>query len=189
MLSPDQILQQLKRRPQNPELWAQLYDLLEPRLHKYSQDLMRRMRIDPELGDDVVQDVLLRLLENFSRITNQVSSYLHLQNYLIKSCRNKILEQQRAIQVRLSKEEILRFRFEDMVSQAFVKEIQQAENRQFVEDLLKKVNPRCQKLVRSFLLSHQALTEYAQENGIKIGTIYTQWQRCIDEFKKLVSPM
>jgi RNA polymerase sigma factor (sigma-70 family) len=188
MLLPDQILEQLKKKPRNPHLWAELYDLLEPTLHRYTQDLIRRLRTDPESADDVVQDVLVRLIEDFSKITAPISSFLHLQNYLIKACRNRVLEQYRMAQVRVSKEEVLRLKFEDLVSQGFIRQFQQAENRQFIEELLKRLNPRCENLVRSFLLSQQTLTEYAAENGIKIGTIYTQWQRCIDELKKIVPP-
>jgi DNA-directed RNA polymerase specialized sigma24 family protein len=91
-------------------------------------------------------------------------------------------------QVRTSKEEVLRLKFEDLVSQGFIRQFQQAENRQYIEELLKRLNPRCESLVRSFLLSQQTLTEYAAENGIKVGTIYTQWQRCVDELKKIVLP-
>lgn len=188
MLSPDQILQRLKKKPRNPELWAQLYDLVEPRLHKYSSDLLRRLRTDPAGADDIVQDILVRLLEDFSRIAVPISSFAHLQNYLIKACRNRILEQHRMTQVRVSKEEVLRLKFEDLVSQGFIRQFQEVENRQFIEELLKGLNPRCEDLIRSFLLSHQTLTEYAEENDIKIGTIYTQWQRCIDELKKMVLP-
>lgn len=189
MLSSDQILEQLKDDPRNTQLWAQLYDVLEPKLHRYAFDLLRRTRTDATYADDVVQDVLLRLVEDFTRITSQISTFIHLENYLIKACRNRILEQHRMTQVHASKEEVLRLRFEDLVSQSFVRQFQQVENRQFVEELLKRLGSRCENLVRSFLLSNQSLTEYAMENDIKIGTIYTQWQRCIDELKKIVRPM
>jgi RNA polymerase sigma factor (sigma-70 family) len=188
MCSSDQILEQLKKKPRSPQLWAELYDLLEPKLHRYTHDLIRRLRTDPEYADDVVQDVLVRLIEDFSKITGPISSFLHLQNYLIKACRNRVLEQYRMAQVRTSKEEVLRLKFEDLVSQGFIRQFQQAENRQYIEELLKRLNPRCESLVRSFLLSQQTLTEYAAENGIKVGTIYTQWQRCVDELKKIVLP-
>lgn len=91
-------------------------------------------------------------------------------------------------QVRASKEEILRLKFEDLVPRSFIRQFQQAENRQFIEELLKRLKPRCESLIRSFLLSQQTLAEYAAEHGIKAGTIYTQWQRCIDELKKIVLP-
>lgn len=188
MCSSDQILEQLKKKPRSPQLWAELYDLLEPKLHRYTHDLIRRLRTDPEYADDVVQDVLVRLIEDFSKITGPISSFLHLQNYLIKACRNRVLEQYRMAQVRTSKEEVLRLKFEDLVSQGFIRQFQQAENRQYIEELLKRLNPRCESLVRSFLLSQQTLTEYAAENDIKVGTIYTQWQRCVDELKKIVLP-
>jgi|HubBroStandDraft_5_1064220.scaffolds.fasta_scaffold25593_4 RNA polymerase sigma factor (sigma-70 family) len=188
MLSSDQILEQLKDDPRSPQLWAQLYDVLEPTLHRYASDLLRRMRTDPAYADDVVQDVLLGFVQDFTRITSQISSFLHLENYLIKACRNRILEHHRMTQVRASKDEVLRLKFEDLVSESFVRQFQQVENRQFVEQLLKQLGPRCEQLVRSFLLSNQTLTEYATENDIKIGTIYTQWQRCIEELKKIVLP-
>jgi DNA-directed RNA polymerase specialized sigma24 family protein len=100
-----------------------LYDLLEPKLHRYSRDLLRRLRTDPESADDVVQDVLLRLVQDFGKITRQVSSFLHLQNYLIKACRHRILENHRMAQVRVSKEEILSLKFEDLVTEAFIKQV------------------------------------------------------------------
>lgn len=165
-----------------------MYDLLEPKLHRYASDLLRRLRTDTEYADDVVQDVLLRLIEDFSKITARISSFLHLQNYLIKACRNRVLEQHRTIQVRVSKEEILRLKFEDLVSQGFLRQFQEVENREFIDELLKRLNPKCENLVRSFLLSQQSLTEYAAENDIKLGTIYTQWQRCLEELKKIILP-
>jgi RNA polymerase sigma factor (sigma-70 family) len=188
MPCPEQIFQELKKKPRNRELWAQLYDLLEPRLHSYASDLLRRLRTDPECANDVVQDILLRLIEDFSKITGQVTSFLHLQNYLIRACRNRILEQHRTTQLRASKEEILRLKFDELVSQGFWRQFQEVENRAFVEELLKRLNPRCENLVGAFLLSQQSLAEYAAENDIKLGTIYTQWQRCIEELKKLVLP-
>lgn len=186
MPSPEHVFQQLKKEPRNRELWAQLYDLLEPRLHRYASDLLRRLRTDTEYANDIVQDVLLRLIEDFSKITGQVSSFLHLQNYLIRACRNRILEQHRTTQLRASKEEILRLKFDDLVSQGFLRQFQEVENREFVDELLKRLNPRCENLVRAFLLSQQSLAEYAAERDIKLGTIYTQWQRCIEELKKVV---
>lgn len=188
MPSPDQILQQLKKKPRNAQLWGELYDLLEPRLHRYTSDLLRRLRTDTAHADDVVQDVLLRLIEDFSEMTRGISTFLHLQNYLVKACRNRVLEQHRMAQVRASKEEILSLKFEDLVSQAFLRQFQEVENREFIEKLLKRLNPKCEHLIRSFLLYQQSLTDYATGNGIKLGTIYTQWKRCIEELKNIVLP-
>ena len=188
MPSPDQILQQLKKKPRNAQLWGELYDLLEPRLHQYTSDLLRRLRTDTAYADDVVQDVLLRLIEDFSEMTRGISTFLHLQNYLIKACRNRVLEQHRMAQVRASKDEILSLKFEDLVSQTFLRQFQEVESREFIEQLLKRLNPKCEHLIRSFLLSRQSLTDYATENGIKLGTIYTQWKRCIEELKNIVLP-
>jgi RNA polymerase sigma factor (sigma-70 family) len=188
MLSPDQLFEQLKKKPRSRELWPQLYDMLEPKLHRYACDLIRRLRVDPQYAEDVVQEVLLSLIKDFKKITGQISSFLHLQNYLIKACRNRILEQYRMAEVRASKEEVLRLKFEDLVSQTFIRQFQEAENRQFIEELLGRLNPKCETLIRAFLLSQQTLTEYAAERDIKAGTIYTQWQRCIEELKKIVQP-
>lgn len=188
MPSPDQIFRQLKKKPRNPQLWDELYDLLEPRLHQYTSNLLRRVGTDTADADDVVQDILLRLIEDFSKITRDISTFVHLRNYLIKACRNRVLEQHRNAQLRASKEEILSLKFEDLVSHAFLRQFQEVENREFIEELLKKLNSRCENLVRSFLLSQQSLTDYAAESGIKLGTIYSQWKRCIQELKNIVAP-
>jgi RNA polymerase sigma factor (sigma-70 family) len=185
MLSSDQVFVQLKADPRNSELWDKLYDLLEPKLHRYSSGLLGRMRVDSSYADDVVQDVLMRLVKDFPKIVGSISDFSHLENYLMRSCRNRILDHHRMIQVRASKEEVLRLKFEDLISEGFARQFRQIENRQFVEELLKQLNPRCEHLVRSFLLSAQTLTEYAAQNEIKIGTIYTQWQRCLAELKKI----
>ncbi len=186
MPSPDEIFRSLKRRPSNRELWTQLYDLLEPKLSRFCFYLVHQFgpQDDPS---DIVQDVLLKLVQEFPKIVAPLHSFAHLQHYLYRACRNRIIDHQRRLQTAATAEEILRLRFEDVVSVNFLKEFEKTENRQFLEGILKTLAPPCRELIETYLLSGQSLADYAETRGIKLGTIYKQWSRCLEEIRKKVA--
>jgi RNA polymerase sigma factor (sigma-70 family) len=188
MLLPDDILARLKRDPRNADLWSALYELTEPRLRAFSYRLMRDYGGSPDEADDIVHEVLMRLLKNFSRIAAPMTSFQHLHNYLYKACRNEVRSQHRRSVVRLSAHEVLQLRFGDVVSDTLSQELQRSENRQFLDELLGRLKPACQDLMQEYLLSEQTLAEFAKERSLKLGSIYTQWQRCIQELRALIAP-
>jgi RNA polymerase sigma factor (sigma-70 family) len=187
MLSPDEVFSRLKRDRKNSDLWSMLYNLVEPRLRAFSYRLIKEYGGNPEEADDIVHEVLMRLLKDFSRIVAGISTFQHLQNYLYKACRNEVRSLYRRSEVRASAHEVIALRFEDVVSTSFAEELQKAENREILSKLLSRLNASCQQLVRSYLLSEQSLADYAREHGIKLGTIYTQWQRCIEQMRALAA--
>jgi RNA polymerase sigma factor (sigma-70 family) len=189
MPSPDEIFRSLKHRPENGDLWTQLYDLLEPKLTRFCFFLVRQFgsQDDPS---DIVQDVLLKLVQEFPKIAAPLHSFGHLQHYLYRACRNRIIDHQRRLQTAASAEEILRLHFEDLVSANFLKEFEKTENRQFLEEVLKTLSFPCRELISDYLFSEQSLADYAEARGIKLGTIYKQWSRCLEEIrKKVASPV
>lgn len=189
MPSPDQIFHALKRSPCDRELWIQFYDVIEPRLSRFSGFLAGRFGYVDDSAD-IVQDVLLRLIEDFPKITRPMHTFAHLQSYLFRACRNGLIDHARRRQTVATAEEVLRIRFEDMVSETFRREFEKAENRQYLSELLSSSSPSCKELVQTYLLSEQSLADYAESRRIPLGTIYKQWSRCIEEIrKKIASPV
>jgi len=129
----------------------------------------------------------MRLVKNYGEVIPRIANFQHLENYLFKACRNEVRSQYRRAVVRASAHEVLRFKFEDVVSDTLSRELQKAENRQFLDEVLRQLKPACQELMREYLLSEQTLAEFARERGIKLGSIYTQWQRCIQELRGIVA--
>lgn len=186
MSSPDELLQRLRRNPSNRVLLAEMYELLEPHLRASAYALARDTNGSFDDADDLIQDLLLELLENFEAISSRVSNFKHLQNYLWKSYRNRLISYHRRNEVRISAHELLKLRFEEVVSDDFADELQKTENQLLIGQLVEQLGDGCRNLVQSYLLSHQSLADYARERSIKLGTIYTQWQRCVDEMRKIL---
>jgi len=80
----------------------------------------------------------------------------------------------------------MRLRFEDLAADSFAKDIRKAENRTLIAQLVSQLQTSCQTLISSYLLEQQALAEYAEKHGIKLGTVYSQWHRCVEELKKIL---
>src|SRR5262249_18342564 len=149
--------------------------------------LMKDYGGSPDEADDIVHEVLMRLLKNFSRVASRMTSFQHLQNYLYKACRNEARSHHRRSVTRVSAHEVLQLQFGEVVSAALSKELERIENRQFIDELLGRLKPACQELMREYLLAQQTLADFAKDRGIKLGSIYTQWQRCIEELRSLIT--
>jgi RNA polymerase sigma factor (sigma-70 family) len=187
MRSGDELLESLKRDSSDQRAWAELYDLLEPRLRGFVYDLAKRSRGDLSDVDDVIQNVFARLAKNFRQTCMQFSSFEHLRNYLFKACRNELTDEHRRTGRQASAVEIARLRFEDLAAEHFMQAFRQADNQRLIAQLVTQLNSSCQTLISGYLLSQQTLAEYAEARGIKLGTIYSQWHRCINELREILN--
>src|SRR4051794_467571 len=115
MLSPDELLDRLRRDPTNRDLLAPMYEHLEPHLRASAYALAKRTGGSFDDADDLIQDLLLDFLKDFSAIGSRVSSFKHLQNYLWKSYRNRLISHHRKPGVRA--EEIVSLTFVEVVSE------------------------------------------------------------------------
>jgi RNA polymerase sigma factor (sigma-70 family) len=187
MRSGDEILEALKRHPSDQQAWAELYDLLEPRLRGFVYDLAKRSHGNLSDVDDIIQNVLARLAKNFRQVRMQFISFEHLRNYLFKACRNELTDEHRRTSRQTSAYEVAHLRFEDIAADHFIETFRRAENQRLIAQLVARLNSGCQTLVSGYLLTQQTLTEYAQTRGIKLGTIYSQWHRCINELREILN--
>ncbi len=55
-----------------------------------------------------------------------------------------------------------------------------------IENILKGMNPKCRKLIRFYLLEAGTLASYAAAEGLRLGTVYSQWHRCLAEMRKML---
>jgi len=188
MSHKDQIIHQLARNPSDVSLWGKFYDLFEPELRLITYSMVRRSRvIDVSEAEDIVQDVFVGFVKNFERLKRELRSFAHVRNYLIKSCRNRFLNRIHQSSVRHSAHELLFNRFSDISSGPFQNVFAKIENRRYVEQLLGKVDENCKGLVHSYLFENITLAEYARNKGMKLGTVYARWQRCLEEMRKIIS--
>jgi RNA polymerase sigma factor (sigma-70 family) len=186
MLSPDELLERLRRDPGDRDLLAEMYEHLEPHLRGSAYALAKRTSGSFDDADDLIQDILLYLLKDFGAISSRVSSFKHLQNYLWKSYRNRLVSYHRNTEVRASAQEVVSLRFVEVVSEDVASELEKAENQLLIGQLVEQLGEGCRSLVSSYLLSQQSLADYARERGIKLGSIYTQWRRCLEEMRKIL---
>jgi RNA polymerase sigma factor (sigma-70 family) len=186
MRSADEVVECLKKDPSDQEAWAELYDLVEPRMRGFVYELAGSSSGSLADADDVVQAVLARFAKNFKQTRAQFSSFEHVRNYLFKACRNELTDEHRRANRQAKAYEVVRLRFEDVAAEPFVRVLRQAENQRLLEQLTSQLNSSCQTLVSSYLLTQQTLTEYAQRNNLKLGTVYSQWHRCINELRKIL---
>ncbi len=187
MSSDDQLVRKLAQNSRNSGLWAELYDLLQPHLKLFTYSLVSRYKnLSPEDVNDIVQDVLLNLVRDFDQLKSRIESFAHLQNYLLKACRNGVANRLRHISVREGAREFLILKFSDVVSEGFAKAFDRVENRKLIDGLLERMNHRCQKLIRFYLLEDKTLVDYALAEGLKAGTVYSQWHRCLAEMRHIL---
>jgi len=186
MHSGDELLELLKEDPSDQPAWAELYDLLEPRLRGFVYELAGRSPGNLADLDDIVQTVLGRLAKNFRQTRAQFASFEHLRNYLFKACRNELTDEYRRASRQTRAYEVVRLRFEDVAAEHFVEAFRQVENQRLLAQLVSQLNNGCQSLISRYLLTQQTLTEYAEAHGIKLGTVYSQWHRCINELRNIL---
>jgi RNA polymerase sigma factor (sigma-70 family) len=186
MRSGDELLDSLKKDPSDQRAWAELYDLLEPRLRGFVYDLAERSHGNLSDVDDIIQNVLARLAKNFRQTRMQFTSFEHLRNYLFKACRNELTDEHRRTGRQTSAYEVARLRFEDLAAEHFMQAFRQAENQRLIAQLVGQLNSGCQALILGYLVTQQTLVEYAEASGIKLGTIYSQWHRCINELREIL---
>ena len=186
MRSGDEVLRSLERDPADQSAWAELYDLIEPRLRGFVYDLAKAWRGNLTEVDDIVQIVLGRFANSFRQRKMQFSSFEHLRNYLFKACRNELTDQFRRAGRQASAYEVVRLRFEDLAAEHFMEAFRRAENQRLITQLVSQLQSSCQTLISGYLLTQQTLAEYAETRGIKLGTIYSQWHRCVAELRKIL---
>jgi RNA polymerase sigma factor (sigma-70 family) len=187
MRSGDEVLGSLKDDPSDESAWTELYDLLEPRLRGFVYELAGGHHNNLCDADDVVQIVFGRLVKNFGKARLQFTSFEHLRNYLFKACRNELTDERRRRGRQASAYEVVRLRFEDLASEHFMEAFRQAENQTLIAQLVGQLDSDCQSLISGYLLAQQTLADYAKSRGIKLGTIYSQWHRCINELRKVLA--
>jgi RNA polymerase sigma factor (sigma-70 family) len=187
MRSGDELLESLKRDPSDQRAWAELYDLLEPRLRGFVYDLAEGSRGNLSDVDDIVHIVLGRLVKNFRQTRTRFTSFEHLRNYVFKACRNELTDEHRRTGRQTSAYQVVRLRFEDLAAEHFMQAFREAENQRLIAQLIGQLNSSCQALISGYLLTQQTLAEYAEARGIKLGTIYSQWHRCINELREILN--
>jgi RNA polymerase sigma factor (sigma-70 family) len=187
MRSGDEVLESLKRDPSDQRAWAELYDLLEPRLRGFVYELAKDSSGSLADVDDIVHIVLGRMVKNFRQTRAQFASFEHLRNYLFKACRNQLTDEHRRTGRQTSAYEVVRLRFEDLAAEHFMQEFRKAENQRLITQLVGQLNSGCQTLITGYLLTQQTLAEYAEAHGMKLGTIYSQWNRCINELRRILN--
>jgi RNA polymerase sigma factor (sigma-70 family) len=187
MRSGDEVLECLKRDPSDQTAWAELYDLLQPRLRGFVYELAESRGANLSEVDDIVHIVLGRLVKNFRQTRAQFTSFEHLRNYLFKACRNELVGEQRRLSRQATAYEVARLRFEDLAAKDFMQAFRQAENQRLIAQLVEQLSCGCQTLIAGYLLTQLTLAEYAVARGMKLGTIYSQWHRCINELREILS--
>src|SRR5712692_6467035 len=187
MFPVDRLLEQLILKPSDPDLWAELYDRLVPRLRLFTFSLLRQYgSAFPDEADDVVHDVLMEFVRHFDRLQREISTFTHLQNYLLKACRNRVNKIQRRARVRRTARELVALRFSDVAPESLAKALEQAENRRVIRELSEVLTPSCRRLMEAYMLDQRTLAEIAAAEGTKLGTIYPRWQRCLKEMRKIL---
>jgi RNA polymerase sigma factor (sigma-70 family) len=183
----DRLLEQLVSMPNDPDLWAELYDRLVPRLRLFTFSILRQQGgASSDEADDIVHDVLMEFVRHFDRLQREIGTFRHLQNYLLKACRNRVNKTSRRAQVRQTARELVALRFYDVAPDAVTKNLEHEENRKLIRELSGALNPDCRSLMNAYLLDQWTLAEIAAKEGTKLGTIYSRWQRCLKEMRKIL---
>ena len=183
----DELLLELLERPSRTA-WSRFYDFVSARLKLYTFSLLRTNgRLSSDEAEDIVQEVLTRFVEKFHRYEVNIRSLEPLRNYLIKSCRNEVATRLRRLKVREGSRELLELTVSEVLSERSRAALQRVENRKILELVLQKVNPQCQKLLIFYLFDRGTLSDYATAANLPVGTVYSQWHRCITELRSLVA--
>jgi len=183
----DEVVGSLKRDPSDQQLWGELYDLVTPRLRLFAYSLIRQCPdLDVSQGDDIVQDILVGFVRNFSRLKHELASFAHVHNYLMKALRNRVRSITKHSLVRQTAEEMLSLRFSEAWPDRLQQSMTKAENRLFLEQILGRLASPCAGLVRAYLFENMTLAEYARIHSIPLGTVYPRWKTCLDSIRKIL---
>ena len=186
MSDEDEILRGLSRDAGNQRLWGEFYDQIEPHLRLFSYSLARGYSgIDPSQADDVVQDVMLAFVRNFATLRSKLQSFAHVRNYLLKACRNRFLNLIQQNAVRKNAHEALALRLSE-ASPGLGRVMTRSESRRLLEQILGRLEEPCVSLVRAYLIEDKTLAEFSQSQGVRLGTVYSQWRRCVEAMKAIL---
>ena len=189
MSSEDQLLQRLKKRPRDAQAWAELYDAVQPGLKLFVYSLARtNAHLSVDDADDIVHEILTRLVQDFHRHTAGIETFQHLKNYLFRSCRNEVASRSRHGAVHDSARVFLQLRFSDVTLQGPDSTLHEVENRETVAEILAVLDEKCRALVWYYMSDQGTLAKYAEINNLPAGTGYSQWSRCLAFLRKTLQP-
>ncbi|WP_439581858.1 RNA polymerase sigma factor [Dyadobacter bucti] len=134
--------------------------------HTYLYYFSLRFLKSPELAEEAVHDVFLKLWEN----RGQLNVELSLKGYLIKICRNHILNMlSRATRERAVMAEI--FRASSAGHNETEDAILSADYEAQADAIISMLAPQRQKIFRMYRFNEMDLDEIAHELGISKGTV------------------
>lgn len=141
-----------------------------------------RMALGEEEAADVVQDMLVKLLEQIARsdvvLGFEKLSDQELRRYLVRAARNRWIDRWRQREVvHRNQEELIRALEEPMTPEAL---LTKSELNSRLRDAVAALGSPYRDLLQTLLEEDTTLAELARRHRIKRGTIYTQFRRGIN---------
>ncbi len=146
---------------------VEAFTLLYRKYHGYLYHFSLKFLKSPELAEETVHDVFLKIWEN----RHEIDPSRSLKGYLIKTCRNHILNlMSRALREQLWKSEI---QSSAGSGQHIDTEntVVLADYERLAEEAIAKLPPQRQKIFRLYRLEEKSLDEIARSEGISKGTV------------------
>lgn len=142
------------------------FTLLYEKYHGYLYHFSLKFLKAPELAEEAVHDVFLKIWENRKAIDPSLS----LKGYLIKICRNHVLNMMnRALREQLWKSELLSAgtgQHSDTENAVLL-----ADYEKLAEEAILKLPPQRQRIFRLYRMEEKSLDEIAGHLGLSKGTV------------------
>lgn len=145
---------------------VEAFTFLYRKYHGYLYHFSLKFLKSPELAEEAVHDVFLKIWENRKELDPARS----LKGYLIKTCRNHVLNlMSRALREQLWKSEVLSAGSGQHMDTENA--IVLSDYERLAEEAIAKLPPQRQKIFRLYRLEEKSLDEIAESEGISKGTV------------------
>jgi len=175
-----EIVRRCQSHPDDREAFDFFYRTLYPYVRLYTRAY--RLQTAPLTDEDVIQEIFLKLMENFPEIRfeseNQFLAYVKVisENYIIDMVRK--YEKQ-------TFEELTRASGLASRMESPEETIVRAEQQETLFRLIGRLTGTCQNLLRAFLIEERSLAEIARGQNVPLGTVYPRFSRCVAELQRI----
>lgn len=184
-------LEKLKNNKGLSKAWKTVYQYFHRILLFYCQkQAFRFPQFPADEIDDIVQDILLKFVQNYNQYSNKFKSTKDIESYLKRACKNRMIDFWRKYhrEVSMDFSEIDRQGMKEKWNH-MEKEFEKKETKEILLKMMPMLPDQCAKILKLSLIDDISLSEISKRLNIKKGTIYTQWQRCVKHIKVLIEKM
>ncbi len=148
---------------------------------------MNRYRLTQDEAADLVQNVFLSLLDRAARDALRSYEPEHLRNYIIRAAHSRAIDAvRRDARHRKHEDVLLSTLIRSATSEDSEERVIKEQQREMLREAIETVGEPYHSIFKLLIYKQLSLVSIAQELGVSLGSIYTQYGRGVEKLRSLV---